>query len=231
MKEFLLALMLLMPMMMGCGRRPATERELTAVELDSIRHAQINDSINRLDTIRVLSTLFMGMSPSQYDTLVYRASKFVKIGDIVFDSVDTLLYHDVVHDVNLKGRFHQDYIVDIDEMARSIKKGERTYSDVISSLSSKYGPPSYKSKLSELSDNGFQMGSASWNFDKFSIEYEQKQWARLSNMTFDVEGKISYSIPRIQTPEEKHHTDSVVSAWERERNAEELRNQKAIQSL
>lgn len=173
----------------------------------------------------------MRMAPSEFDTLVYKANKFVKIGNIVFENIDTMLYHGVVHNIIFKGKFYQNYIMNTDEMARCVRSGMDSYSDVIQSLSSKYGYPSWNTRMSELNDNGFQSGTAHWEFDKFSIEYEQNQWSRLKNMSFSIESKITYSIPRIETPKAKRQTDSIVDAWERQNREEEIRNQKAIQSL
>lgn len=232
MKKFLLALVLMILMgLTGCDRNRPTAKEPTAAELDSIRHQQVKDSINRLDTIRVLKTLFMGMSPAQFDSLIHKANNFVKIGNIVFDTVDTLLYHGVVHNVRFKGRYNQTYISDMDEMARYVKNGEDSFYDVIKNLSVKYGKPSWISRMSEIDNNGYQFGIANWDFENFSVNYEQKQWARLRNDSFDVEATIEYSIPRIETREEKHRTDSIVNEWKQKQKIEEKRNKEAIQSL
>lgn len=80
----------------------------------------------------------MRMAPSEFDTLVYKANKFVKIGNIVFENIDTMLYHGVVHNIIFKGKFYQNYIMNTDEMARCVRSGMDSYSDVIQSLSSKY---------------------------------------------------------------------------------------------
>ena len=232
MKKLLLALVLMAPIITaGCKQNHPIATDLTAAELDSIRHKQVLDSLNNLDTIRILKTLFMGMNPVEYDLLKTNATQSVKIGIIEFSNIDTLLYHGKVHNIRFRGMYSQSYISDIDEMAKNVKYGEDSFHKVIENLSLEYGNPTWISRMSEVDNNGYQFGMANWDFGIFSIDYEQKQWSRLGNMTFDIESKIEYSIPRIETKEEKQRTDSVVNEWEQKNNAEKKKNQEAIQSL
>ena len=229
MKKFLLMLVVAMTLL-GCGKKQAIAHEPTATELDSIRHAQINDSINKLDTIRVLGSLFMGMRPCDYDTLKQKSLLPINIGQLSFEAVDTSMYHNIVHNITLKATRYN-YASSVDNMAEYAIWGENTFYDVIKALSSKYGNPTWVSRMSKMSDNGSQFGMANWDFDKFSIDYEQRQYANLRNNEHTIDAKITYSISRIETPEEKQRTDSIVNAWKKEHEAEEQRNNKAIQSL
>lgn len=233
MKKFLLALvlMVLMLVFIECGNTQPVSKEPTAVELDSIRHKFVNDSITELDTIRVLKTLFMGMNPAQYDSLKNNATQYVKIGLIEFNNIDTLIYHGTVHDIVLNGKHNQNYILDIDEMAKCMKEGEESFTKVIDVLFAKYGSPSWISRVSEVDKDGHQFGIAKWNFDKFSIYYEQHQYAYLRSKKFSINAKIKYSIPRIATEEEKHRSDSIVKSWKKGIEERERKRQDAIRSL
>lgn len=231
MKKFLLALVLIVPMVLtGCGGKNTPIQEPTIAELDSIRHCEINDSINNLKRIELLGSLYMGMTREEYDSLIGQANRSIRIGRVLFEEIDTVLFHDSIHVVILKGR-NSENVFNMDDMARCVRSGEETYREVINILSSKYGKPLADSRMGELSDNGHQFGSAIWEFDRFSVQYEQNQWAYLKNNEHTITSKITYSIPQIQTAEEKHITDSIVAAWEHDRDMEEQRQKEAKHSL
>lgn len=234
MKKFLLALVLTVPMILvGCNGRETNNscpRELTVAELDSIRHKAVNDSINNLDSIFVLKYLFMGMSKIEYDHLRDKALLPIKIGRLSFVNVDTLMFHGKVHNIILKAKDVQ-YVSDIDEMEKCVLYGGELFSDVVKTLSVKFGPSSWPSKMTELSESGRQIGITKWEFDGFSIEYTQSHFADLQRNEFRIDSDIKYSIPRVPTPEEKHTTDSIVKVRREQMEAEKQRNQEAIQSL
>lgn len=230
MKTVLLIVGVLVVALAGCVNKQSATHEMTATELDSIRHKQINDSINQLDTIRLLGSLFMGMNIGSYDALKEESTLPINIGQLSFEKIDTSMYHNTVHNIILKAQ-RNNYASTMDNMAKYAIWGENTFYDVIKALSSKYGSPSWVSRMSKISDNGEQFGISQWDFDRFSINYEQRQHANLRNNEHTIDAKITYSIPRIETPEEKQKTDSIVNAWKRRQEAEEQRNNKAIQSL
>lgn len=231
MKKFLLALALVLTMVLaGCGKKQAVIHEPTSAELDLIRHTQINDSINQLDTIKILGSLFMGMRPCDYNILKQKTILPVNIGQLSFETVDTSMYHNTVHNIILKSHSYN-YVSNMDGMAQYAVWGEHSFYDVIQLLSVKYGRPSWIAKMSETNNNGEQFGMAQWDFDKFSVNYEHRQYANLRSDEYHINAEITYSIPRIETPEEKQRTDSIINAWKQEQKAEEQRNNKAIQSL
>lgn len=205
-------------------------KPLTASQLDSIRHKEINDSINNLDTIKIMKVLFMGMTPEEYKSLSGQVSLILRIGRLQYWGLDTSLYHNTVHNIYLKST-DTGNAYDLDDMKYKIISGEETFKEVVKTLSQKYGSPTYINRMSEINDNGFQRGVAWWEFDKFCVEYEQKQWARLINNTHRIEAMIKYSIPRIPTKEEKNKTDSIIKVHEQQRIIEENRNNELKRNL
>lgn len=233
MKKLLILFALVVPMIFGgCeNRNKDTEsKPLTVAQLDSIHHKEINDSINNLDTIKIMKVLFMGMTPEEYKNRSGQAILSLRMGRLQNWGLDTAMYHNVVHDIYLKSRDSQD-AYELDDMKYKVLSGIDTFNEVVQALSAKYGKPSFKEPMSELNDNGFQSGLALWEFDRFNVEYTQKQWAKIKNNSHVIEGKIRYSIPRIQTKEEKQRTDSIVDAWEKERLEKEQFNNELKRNL
>lgn len=218
--------------LVGCSQKPPTAHEPTVAELDSIRHKQINDSINNLDTISILGSLFMGMTPIEYSYIIENnLQDFYKngvvIGSLKFSMVDTAMYHHNVHTIRIKV---SDSKTENDEtwIHRQRKWSEKNFGEVIRVLSEKYGKPSWVIDLSPMGEyRGFQQGVANWDFDKLNISYEQKQWTyQRATYLYEhrVEACMSYNIPRIPTTEEKNKADSIANEMNKQRSAEMQRN-------
>ena len=116
----------------------ASESNFNRYQLDSIRHKEINDSINTLDTIKLLGSLFMKMTPEEYQANRKNVSLPIKIERLQFDDIDTALYHNVIHGIDLRASLTT-YADDLDDMAYKAKCGEETFHEVIKTLSQKYG--------------------------------------------------------------------------------------------
>lgn len=205
------------------------ELELSGHQLDSIRHCQINDSINELDTIRLLGSLFMKMTPEEYKANREKVSLPIKIERLQFNIIDTALYHNVIHGIDLRASLTT-YADDLDDMAYKAKYGEETFHEVVNTLSQKYGK-GYVYGLTKMNDDGYQYGNVMWIFDSLTVEYQHTQNADVRDMKHHINAKIKYYIPRIETPEEKQITDSIINTNEKRRIIEEERNEEAKRGL
>lgn len=206
-----------------------TFKDLTSTQIDSIHHSQINDSINALDTIKVLGSLFMGMTPDDYSINKDKVSLPLKIGRLEFSSVDTLMYHNLVHGIRLSA-YLTDHPNNVEDMAYYILWGEETFHEVLKTLSNKYGN-NIGSRRLEVFDDERRWGLSMWEFDKFSVEYKHEQTPDIINNKHYIRASITYSIPRIPTAEEEHRTDSIIAEHDRKVMLEKQRNDAAIRSL
>ena len=204
-------------------------QEFTHAQLDSIRHKEINDSINNLDTIKLLGSLFMKMTPKEYQSNHEKVSLPIKIDRLQFNDIDTALYHNVIHGIDLHASLTT-YADDLDDMAYKAKYGEETFHEVVKTLSQKYGKGCVYG-LTKMNDNGFQYGNVMWIFDSLTVEYQHTQNADVRDMKHHINAKIKYYIPRIETAEEERITDSIINAHEKQRIIEEKRNEEAIKGL
>lgn len=205
------------------------EKELTSFQRNSIRHQEINDSITSLDTIRLLGSLYMGMTPEEYSLNKEKVTLPIKIAQLQFNELDTSLYHNVLHGVYIKAYFH-DYAYDMDDMASKIKYGEEAFREVVKTLSMKYGKGSVY-EISKLTNNGHQYGNAIWIFDNLTVEYEHHQNVDLRGSKFYINAKIKYYIPRIPTEEEKQIIDSISKDYDRRVEAVRQKNEEAKSNL
>lgn len=233
--KYLFILFLILPTILtGCGNRSNIDNANVAPteeELDARRFKSINDSISDLDTIKVMGSLFMGMTSKEYASIASNCNDYYKngiiIGSLKFNILDTAMYHNKVHTVIIKA---SNYETENDESWINVdrKNSEKSFREVITSLTKKYGKPSWVIEMSPMGEyRGFQRGVANWHFDKLDINYEQKQWTYQRGQYLyehHVEGYLSYDIPRIPTTEEKNKADSIANEVERRRNAEIQRN-------
>lgn len=234
MKNFILTTFILI-LLSGCHHARqaessiASESNFNRYQLDSIRHKEINDSINNLDTIKLLGNLFMKMTPKEYQDNRDKVSLPIKIDRLQFNDIDTALYHNVIHGIDLHASLTT-YADDLDDMAYKAKYGEETFHEVIKTLSQKYGKGCVYG-LTKMNDNGFQYGNVMWIFDSLTVEYQHTQNADVRDMRHHINAKIKYYIPRIETAEEERITDSIINAHEKQRIIEEKRNEEAIKGL
>lgn len=235
MKPIILFCCILTTFLIGCSNTNQKESSinntdrLTVRQLDSIRHTYVNDSINHLDTIRLFGSLFMEMSPEEYNENKEKVLLPVKIGGLEFNLNDTSLFHNTLHGVTLKACY-SDYAYGRDGMMENIRHGEELFQEVINTLSNKYGKGSVYG-LTKLDDLGRQYGNVMWIFDKMTIEYEHRQTTDPSNREFNIDAKIKYYIPRIETSEEKQRSDSIYNVYEKQMNEQKQRNEEAKRGL
>lgn len=218
MKKILIALALIVPIIsvVSCQHKTSERNEIVSQNIDSIRHARINDSINNLDTIRILNSLFMGMTQSQFDSLKEFATPKVEIENIVFDKITASQFHGKIHNINFKGEQDFNYLLDMEELAKCILNGEKSFDAVVETLSAKYGKPNWECRMSTMDKRGHQYGLARWCFDKFEVSYTQHHWAYPKQLSLTINSEITYSIPREYTEQEIQEADSIIKVRQQE---------------